>query len=783
MPKLSRSFYAGVFLLSIGMLAAQFLLTRILSLVFWYHFVFLIISVVMFGLTAGTLLIYFFPKRFTQIKTIPYIVQYAALSGLAVFFTFLSLFYFPAILNDLWSLKVKAIVNVYFPILVIPFVFMGMAFSLILTRFPQSIGKIYGINLLGSAGGCLAAYFILNTFNGASAILVLSAIFLLAAACFTHESQAVNKALRRFLLVIAGILLIGALINQKIDAIQYTWYKDRFTGKTILQKWNFFSHVALAKPSFKPFGWGYSPKVWETEVKSKELMIVIDEGAGTVLTLFDRLEDLDYLNMDISSLVYHIRPPKSALIIGAGGGRDLMAAVINGAEKVVGVEINNDVIDIAYNKVKNPVLSFPQVQIHNDDGRSFVARSREQYDVIQASLVDSFAAASSGAFALSENSLYTKEAWVSYLQHLTPTGVLTFSRWYHKHPLEMYRVLTLAKSALREIGITDYRKHILIARVNAGGGKWPDVGTILVSRTAFTDEEIQKLYQVSAQMEFEVALTKDHSIDPVLEQILALPGDSYQIPSVNGNINPPVDNRPFYFYFSDFRHFFKKIAETETEGPRVLKNVTLLIVIFGVVFLLIPFLITPQSRGFEKTQFPAVLYFSSIGLAFMFIEIPLIQRLGIFLGHPVYGLTVVLFGLLLSCGLGSMYSKKIKSPGEFKGVIKTLLGLIILMAFLLPTVLHSTMAAPVFFKIVIALLSVGVIGFLMGIPFPFGVSMVSQNPKAPLIFYWAVNGFTSMCASAFATVILIHLGYPWAVMIGFVFYLAAFAAAQKLTRS
>ncbi len=780
---MTRSFYAGVFLLSIGMLAAQFLLTRILSLVFWYHFVFLIISVVMFGLTAGTLLIYFLPKRFTQIKTIPYITQYAVLSGLAVFFTFLSLFYFPAVLNDLWSLKVKAIVNVYFPILVIPFVFMGMAFSLILTRFPQAIGKIYGVNLLGSAGGCLAAYFILNTFNGGSAILVLSAIFLLAAACFTRESQSVNKAFGRFLLVIVGILLIGALVNQRVNAIQYMWYKDRFTGKTILQKWNFFSHVALAKPSFKPFGWGYSPKVWDREIKSKELMIVIDEGAGTVLTLFNKLEDLDYLNMDISSLVYHIRPPKSALIIGAGGGRDLMAAVINDTQKVVGVEINNDVIDIAYNKVKNPVLRFPQVQIHNDDGRSFVARSREQYDVIQASLVDSFAAASSGAFALSENSLYTKEAWITYLKHLTPTGVLTFSRWYHKHPLEMYRVLTLAKSALREVGITDYRKHILIAKVDAGGGKWPDVGTILVSRTAFTDEEIRTLYKVSAQMEFEVALTKDHSIDPVLEEILTVSGDSYNIPSVNGNIDPPVDNKPFYFYYSDFRHFFKKIAATETEGPRVLKNVTFLIVLFGVVFLLIPFLVTPQSRGFEKAQFPAVLYFSSIGLAFMFIEIPLIQRLGIFLGHPVYGLTVVLFGLLLFCGLGSMYSKKIKAVNDFQRLAFVLLGLIIVLAFILPAVLQSAMAASVFVKVFISLFCVGSIGFLMGIPFPFGVSQVSQNSKAPLIFYWAVNGFTSMCASAFATVILIHLGYPWAVMVGFVFYLAAFMAAKSLTRS
>jgi hypothetical protein len=776
MPKLSKAFYAGVFLLSIGMLAAQFLLTRILSVVFWYHFVFLIISVVMFGLTAGTLLIYFFPKVFTFEKTIEHITQYAVLSGVAIFMSFVSLFYLPAILVSAWHVDMQTVVNLYFPILVIPFTFMGVAFSLILTRFPQAIGRIYGVNLLGSAAGCLVAFFLLNTFSGASIIFILAALFVFSAICFLSNSDPFRKNSFRFLAALTVAFLVGGMINQSTDTVQMIWNKNDFVKPPLYSKWNFFSYICVRRPSFHPFGWGYSPKVWDLPQTTTELMIAIDEGAGTVATKFKKLEDMSYVNMDISTLVYYIRPPRSALVIGSGGGRDVLAAVFNGAQKVVGVEINRDIIDIAYAVGK--LERFPQIEIHNDDGRSFVARSRDHYDMVQASLVDSFAAASSGAFALSENSLYTKEAWVTYLKHLTPTGVLTFSRWYHKHPLEIYRVLGLAKSALREIGIRDYRNHILLAKVSQGGGLWPDVGTILVSPTAFTDQEILKLQKVSDDLEFEVALTKNVSIDPVFDQILADPDDEYDIPAVNGNIDTPTDNRPFFFYYSDLKHFFKNVADSA--GPKILRAVTAWIIVLGVAFLLIPFLFAPQTKGPERIRFFPTLYFSSIGLAFMFIEIPLIQRLGIFLGHPVYGLTVVLFALLLSCGVGSMYSKTVRSREHFHVLSMVLLGAIILLAFLLPAVIQAAMAAPIPFKILISLLSVSSAGFLMGIPFPHGVGRVSANPNAPLIFYWAVNGFTSMCASAFATILLIHLGFPWAIMTGLAFYALAFWSAEKM---
>lgn len=781
--RLPKIFYAGVFLLSVCMLASQLLLTRLLSILFWYHFVFMIVSIVMFGLTVGTLIVYFFPKHFSIENTARQITWYSILSALAIFGALLSIFYLPGVLAGC-NISLQGIVKCYFPVLLIPFVFLGIVFALILTRFPSQIGKIYGVNLIGSAFGCLAAYWVLDNFNGASAIFIFSALCLLAAVCFSLADPASKKGSKY--LTVTLIIALGwmGMINQEKDFIQFMWYKDHFKSVCFYSKWNFFSRVTVHPVAFIPFGWGFSEKVKDEHVKVKEWMILIDGGAGTVMTKFEDVKDLTYLNMDVSSTAYHLRKARSALIIGSGGGRDLLTAVINGVQKVVGVEINKGIIEVAYDFIKEPqgtVRQFPQIEIHNDDGRSFVARSPERYDVIQASLVDTFAAASSGAYALSENSLYTKEAWVTYLKHLTPEGILTFSRWHHATPLEIYRVLTLAKSALREVGVTDYRQHILlvIAPKLVNGGFF-DVGTILVSLSPFTDQEIAKLKSISKDLLFKVALTKDESIDPVFDRIFEQSGDVYDFPLIRGNIDPPTDNRPFFFYFSDFKHFFEDLDGSI--GPKTLRDVTLLIVIFGAVFILIPCLVTAQSKGLDHIRFLPTVYFSSIGFAFMFVEIPLIQRLGVFLGHPIYGLTVVLFTLLFFCGLGSNYSKKVQTRKHAQGLFMLLFIGLMLIAFLLPAVIQWATAVPVFLKIIIALLSLCSVGFLMGIPFPLGVANVSAGPRTPLIFYWAVNGFTSMCGSAFAMVILIHMGYPWAVMFGLFFYLAAFAAMQKFIK-
>ncbi len=774
---LKASFYIGLFLLSFCLLASQLLLTRILSLVFLYHFVFLIVSVVMFGLTIGTLIIYLGNKTFRPENTLDDVARFSFYSAAALLLSFLGMFYLPAVFAQGHHDDTLRIIYCCFPILLLPFVLWGIAFSLLLTRFPETIGKIYAVNMFGSAAGCIGAYFILNAFNAPAAIFVLSALCLLAAVFFKAAKEIKDKFFIAFTCVVMAVVLAIGFYNQQKNDIYPLWIKGSISLKLpMYSKWNFFSNVSIGTPSFKPFGWGYSPKVFEKPVKTKELMILIDQGAGTVLTQFHDLSDLKYLKYDISNMAHHIRPSDSVLILGSGGGRDLLSAVLFKAKKVDGVELNKDIIDIVLNKFayfSGSIKNYPQIKIYNNDGRTFVTRSESKYDLIQSSLVDSFSAAGTGAFALSENSLYTKEAWTIYLSHLTDNGILTFSRWYSSQPFEIYRLLSLAQGALKAIGIKDAQNHIALVRTKTTSFRL-NVGTILVSKSGFTQGELDRLDQVSKYFDFEVVLTPHKAIDPNFKKIL---NENYQLEKSDADISPSTDDKPFYFYFSHLKNFFSSVPIGE--GTVILRQVSLFIIFFGVSFILFPLFFTPQDKGFDKLKFWPGLYFSSIGLGFMFLEIPLIQRLGLFLGHPVYGLTVVLFSLLLACSLGSYYAPKV-GVLRVKGIVfPALLFLILCSAFVLPTVLSEATAQSIPIKVLISALSVGLIGLFMGMPFPTGVAVTSKTNQTPLIFYWAINGFASMCAAAFATISLINLGFKITILIAFFFYLMAAYALRK----
>jgi len=840
-------FYTGLFVLSFCLLACQFLLTRILSLVFSYHFVFLIISVVMFGLTVGSLIVYGAKKIRHPQDNFEQIARCSLCGGFTLLCDHLSLFYLPAFLIQN-GISPQNTIYIYLPILAVPFVFFGIALSFLLTRFPEEIGKAYAVNLSGSAAGCIGAYFILNGLNAISAACVLSALCLLAGILFLMVPGKRNK--RHISLYALGLicLLFAGYCNQKVNLVEPLWSKDNFfPTPPLYSKLNFFSYVSIRYPTHKPFGWGYSPKVRQVPINTQELMILIDDGAGTVLTRFHDLSDLGYLKYDISNLPYRIRPYDSVIVMGSGGGRDLLSAVLFKAKKITGVELNKDIMDITLERsfrFDGHIRNIPQIKIHNDDGRAFIARSHAQYDLIQSSLVDSFSASAMGAFALSENSLYTKEAWIIYLRHLTDRGVMTFSRWYFDDSLEIYRLLSLAQSALKAIGITgDIRRHVILVRTRTSDfvdlrgdvarsklavlrsirgtvadpdnkkGIWEsvsaqevrlktyrhfkredfrnitesdineiitllqytsNVGTIMVSRTPFSPQELDKIDKVCKDLGFEVVLNGRKSMDGNFDRILA---GNYQLNDSRADISPPTDDRPFYFYFSYFKDFFSN--KPIGAGPIVLRQTSVLIAIFGFLFIFFPFIFTPQQRGFGRIGLWHSTYFAGIGFGFMFLEIPLIQRLGLYLGHPVYGLTVVLFSLLLACGAGSFIASRTTIKQVFNIGFPCLFFLILFMAFALPCILWQTTQQVIPVKILISGAAVVSIGLFMGLFFPTGVSVVSRDPKNPLIFYWAVNGFCSMCAAAFATIFLINAGFHAALLCALLFYFIAFYALSK----
>lgn len=769
--KIPKTFYLGLCILSFCLLALEILLTRILSVIFWYHFAFLVISVALFGMTVGAVIVYLAPKVFLSKLTQRHIAFFSYISSFAIIVCLLSLYFLPALFALLqisnWVMPLLYI------LLSLPFVTIGISLCLALTRFPEQIGRIYGINLLGSALGCIGIIVLLNNLNAASVLLVLAAIACLSAMFFSFQGQ-LSRSFKLFCLLTLVICTGISLKNNLSNSIRPKWVKGNIeVAPPFYDKWNFFSYISIGTPSRKPFGWGFSPKIDSITPKTDELMLLIDMGAGTVLTRFQDPSDLEYLKLDISAFAYFLRNNDDVLVLGSGGGRDLLTAVLFGAKNVVGVEINKDINDIVYNKFRDftgNIMKYNQIQFIVDEGRSYVSRSAKKFNIIQASLVDSFAAFANGAFALTENSLYTTEAWVIFLKHLKDEGILTFSRWYsEENPMEIYRIAALASSSLRKIGIKDPRQHIVLLRsmnyLNNLG-----VGTILVSRAAFSDPDLAKIGRLCDDMGFQLVLSPKVSVDGNFISIVENTSPDYNLKSFPADISATSDDRPFFFYHAKLKDIFSK--NSIHQGAVTLRQLFLFILGFGTIFILIPLFFKPSSRGLNPVSVNMLIYFMAIGLGFMLLEIPLMQRLGIFLGHPIYGLTVVLFSLLFSCGIGSQLTKYANSRLKTILPFVALVFIILTCKFLLPWILSSMTPNLMPVKISMAVLVLFLIGFFMGMPFPIGMTYAGSG-DAPRVLYWGVNGFASVCGSALAAVIFINFGFQKSLMASLICYLIA----------
>src|SRR5499427_3166254 len=459
------------------------------------------ISLAMFGLAAGAVLVEVMKKR----------EPHKTLANTALLFALTSAICFAAQLYFRADPEVAGTPTILaFSIIAVPFVFGGMVVCVALTRFPAFTGKLYAADLAGSAAGCVLTIPILNTIHAPTAVILNAGIAALAATTFAFS---VRGKVRWIAAASCVGLFVIAGANQSVKKIDIQWLKGgRNSHDGLYEKWNALSRIYVRKNDDEPFGWGMSP-IYKHGRKIDQLYLNIDSGAATVITKFDGdLGSLEHLKYDVTALAHYLRRQTSALVIGVGGGRDILTALVFGQRHVTGVEINSDILRVLTGRFADysgNLAQNPAVTLVHDEARSYVARSNEKFGIIQASLIDTWAATSAGAYVLTENGLYTKEAWVTFLNHLTPDGILTMSRWYYEaQPAETLRLTGLATTALSDIGVADPRKHIMIVRKQDSGetGQY-SVATILVSKRPFSDDDIQRIADISQSMEFAPVLT------------------------------------------------------------------------------------------------------------------------------------------------------------------------------------------------------------------------------------------------------------------------------------
>ncbi|MBW6466318.1 MAG: hypothetical protein K0B06_07445 [Brevefilum sp.] len=800
----SRSWQGiGLLLVSAAALTFQINLTRLFSVSQFYHFAFMAVSIALLGMGAsGTFLaLRKIKPGEVEEKIFPWL---PIGTGISIFASYLLINHLPF---DAFSIFVDPlqvlILLLHYAALAFPFFFSGMLVSMLLRRFSGASGEIYAVNLVGSALGCLLAV-IAPGWLGAEGMVALSAaVAALAGICFIQPTptrswkrSATLQGTFSVILGIASILLAAQIAWGHIPpwfqlhispykSISYALQNPQ--AEILSTHWNSISKVeVVSSPSLHSVpGLSYRyreplPRIAGLFVDGENLSAILPPGTQVAFA--------DYLP---AAAAYRLQPGAEVLILEPRGGMDILVALALGAGQVTAVEGNPLIV-----AASAQVYHRPQVDWVLASGRSYLRGARERFDIIQLPLTDSYHPVGSGAYSLGEDYRYTLESFTDMIDGLRPNGLLVVTRWLQETPSEWLRIFTLGVTALEELGLDPHTQIIATRGYNTG--------TILIKKTPFTQTEVDFVREFSAQKAFDLVIAPTFETsqlnrfnilpEPIYHQAFtnflgANPrADFYRAYSFA--VQPPTDDRPF------FSHYFKWSQLPETirnlgitwqpfggAGYLVILVILLLALLLSVVLILLPVaLIKRGSIRPGNRRIP--LYFGLIGLGFMLVEMPLIQRFILYLDQPAYALTAILFCILLFSGLGSRYgSRKLGLSQALMGLV----GLLLLYILLLPSILSATLGLHLLLRLAVTILLLAPLGFLMGIPFPAGLAWMRRRAgdtqgdteRWMVAWIWAVNGTSSVLASILASLLALSFGFSLTLAIGMGCYALAWLPSRR----
>ena len=786
-------------------LMLQIIETRLLSVISWYYLAFFAISMAMFGMTAGSLIIYFNQRQFTEERMLEHLSWISWCFAVAIVISALMLIS-TVILAEIGTGMMIVLWLKTILVILPPFVFAGMAISLALTRSRWPIGLVYGVDLVGAASGCLLALALMSWVDGVSALFAVGAVAAAASACFraAWRSTRATDASRPVWLVgrpglLALLLVVLATGNAAIQprGLAPLLVKNGLElGLPAAQEWNSFSRVRAEQVATgAPAMWGPSPLL--PPVKVDQMILTIDgavnKAAGTALYRFGGdLADLDFLRYDVTNLAYRIRNQGRSAVIGVGGGRDLLSAHLFGFADVTGVELNPIFINWLTRRFRdfNHLADVPGTHLNVDEARSWFARTNERFDLIQMSLIDTWAATGAGAYSLSENGLYTVEGWKHFLDALTQNGVFTVSRWYNPADVsETGRLLSLAMTALRARGVDDPRSHLFLAGT-------PILATIIVGALPLSRADLSALHAATRELGFVELVSPDRDPGPgPLGDLLSARNDrdfDQLTKRYHLDLTAPTDDRPFFFNQLVLTDLVSLAAGNSThegvihgnfKAGRTIAVIMALSLALVLVTIIVPSLpsLRQTSRGLAAL---GTLYFALIGLGFMFIEIGIIQRVSIFLGHPVYGLAIGLFSMILSTGIGSLLSERARldTPGRLLAWSALLVLFVILLTFWFPQLVRISEGMELPARALVSLAAIVPAGAMMGFGFPTGMRLVEVIDRRPTPWFWAVNGSCGVLAASVAVATSIAFSINASLWIGAACYALVAPLALALGR-
>ncbi len=773
----------GVLVMSFASLLLELSLTRLFSVILFYHFAFLAISIALLGLGAGGVFSYILKRWLARWDTASIGLTVCLLNALLMLLVLEVDLHIPVSLN-LTGSNFFRLTAIYL-ISSLPFFFTGLFFSVLFARQSSHISQLYAADLVGGAFACIGIVPLLNGLGGPNTVL-FAGIAMAVGALFWASTPRARSVAYVILFALAGLTAVN-LDGRLIDIV---YAKGKFRDKSWVEfaRWNAISRV-------------------EVDRQGGGKVVVIDADASTYIMALDPKlpwegsEYQKHLMSAAPSVANVLRPHGDYAIIGPGGGVDVLRAVANGSPSVTGIEIN-PIIATTIMREKYKDWSFglytrPNVHMNVSDGRSWVRSSTQKFDVVQMTLVDTWASTAAGAFALSENNLYTVEAFREYFDHLKPDGYIAITRWEFARPREALRVVS---QAMRALGGGDLRRNFVIVVENDLNQDGRPV-IVLAKKSPFTPaEEAAVLNHLQAQPGLHPLYLPSDAEQPVRTGADVYRTDATAFrnliqsgdPETFGknyafNVTPVYDNAPFFFFTLKPSQILGAGTESGIDwkvnmGVVVLLMLVVISAIAVALFLVVPLLLTPRSV--TGARWLPLLYFVAIGLGYIAVEITLIQRLVLFLGHPIYAMTVVVFLMLLSSGAGSMMSRRLfADPRKVKAAFVAVIALLAIYYFALSPVLHALIGLPQEIKIVIAALLIIPLGFAMGMPFPSGLRMLGESRADDNLieWAWAMNAASSVLGSVLSMTIAIQFGLGVTLICGAAAYVLGMLCTSSVT--
>jgi spermidine synthase len=789
---------ATIALLSAAALGYEILLIRLFSIIQWHHFAYMIISLALLGYGASGTFLTFLQSRFLRRYPAVLLANLAlfALTALPCFLVAQRIPFNPE--QMLWDWRETLRLTAIYLLLSLPFFFAANSIALTLAQFRSVVTRVYAADLLGAGTGSLAVLLLLYVLPPLMGLVAVSALGL---ACLPLAALELHLPRLRWVTAAATLLLgamtwLGAgapLMLSPYKALSQTLQVEG--ARVVAARYSPLGLLEVVQNSVIPAR--YAPGMsLNAAVGPPEQLSLFSDGnsLGSITRDTGDRQQLEFLDQLTSALPYHLRTPQRVLVLGAGGGMDVLQASWEGAGDIDAVELNPQVTQLVrddYAQFSGHLYQRPNVHVHTGEARGFIARQDRDYDLIQLSLQDSPGASSAGLYALSENYLYTTQAIREFLRHLGPDGYLVISQWIKLPPRDTLKLFATVIDALRADGVTQPGGRLILIR------GW-QTSTLLVKNADISAAEIRALQDFCRARAFDVAWypginaaaanhynrLKEPYFYQAAEALLGAGRQAF-IEHYKFNLQPATDDRPY------FHNFFKwstlpEILELRGQGGLPLLETGYPVIVATLVqAALLSTLLILLPLGFLRRTQPqppikrlrVITYFAAIGLAFLFLEVAFIQKFMRFLHHPVFTAAVVLASFLVFAGLGSFWARRFSAGNRrHQGALRAITAIILVGTVYLLSLdgLFDALASwPGPARMLASSLLVAPLAFFMGAPFPLALGSLGQQAVDMIPLAWGVNGCASVLSAVLATLLAIHFGFVAVVVLALLLYIVA----------